>query len=107
MSRLRHLTALNESPRNEPSRLIATNAIVRIAKELTRSAFGLLGCRWLREIPMLKPKTHFEQVPLTMVRKIVFGQVRREIRAKKDDLTRRKKLEKDDLTAPEQSTERF
>jgi hypothetical protein len=62
---------------------------------------------WLKEIPMLKPKTHFEQVPLGMVRKIVFGQVRREIRAKEDELRRRKKLEKDDLAAPEQSAERF
>jgi len=56
---------------------------------------------------MLKPKTHFEQVPLTMVRKIVVVQVRREVRAKRDELRRRKKLEKEDLTAPEQSTERF
>lgn len=56
---------------------------------------------------MLKPKTHFEQVPLTMVRKIVVGQVRREIRAKQDELSRKKKLEKDHLAAQEQSTERF
>jgi hypothetical protein len=56
---------------------------------------------------MLKPKTYFEQVPLTMVRKIVVGQVRREIRAKEDQLRRKKKLEQADLAAPEQSTERF
>ena len=51
--------------------------------------------------------THFEQVPLTMVRKIVFGQVRREIRAKEDQLRRKRKLEKDHLAAQEQSAERF
>ena len=79
----------------------------RIPKELTRSAFGLLGCKWLRVVPMLKPKTHFDQVPLTIVRKIVVGQVRREIKVKQDELRRKKKLEQDDLAAPEQSTERF
>jgi hypothetical protein len=79
----------------------------RIPKELTRSAFGLLGCSWWKVIPMLKPKTHFEQVPLTTVRKIVVRQVRRESKAKQDQLRREKKLEKDHLAAQEQSTERF
>jgi hypothetical protein len=57
-------------------------------------------------IPMLKPKTHFEQVPLTIVTKVVLGQIRREKRAKQDELRRKKKLEQSDLAAPEQSTER-
>jgi hypothetical protein len=107
MSRLRHLTIRIAPRRSESTRFVPTNAIFRIPKELTRSAFGLLGCRWWKVIPMLKPKTHFEQVPLTMVRQIVVGQVRREIRAKEDQLRRKKKLEKEDLAAPEQSIERF
>jgi hypothetical protein len=42
----------------------------RISKELTRSASWLLGSNWWEEIPMLKAKTYFEQVPLEIVKKI-------------------------------------
>jgi hypothetical protein len=56
---------------------------------------------------MLKPTTYFEQVPLTTVRKIVVEQVRREIRAKEEQLRRKKKVENDQSAAREQWTERF
>jgi len=53
---------------------------------------------------MLKPRTHFEQVPLETVRKIVEEQIRREITTKQDQETRKKMLENDLLAAQEQST---
>jgi hypothetical protein len=71
MSRIRHLAARSESPRIEPSRIFATDAIFRIAKELTRIASGLLASRYSEAVQMAKPKTHFEQVPLEIVKKIV------------------------------------
>jgi (2Fe-2S) ferredoxin len=41
---------------------------------------GLIGFRWWKEVPMLKNRTHFEQVPLETVRKIVKEQLQREAR---------------------------
>jgi hypothetical protein len=47
----------------------------RFQKELTRMGNGLLGFKWEKrgnEMPKTKkPKTHFEQVPLEIVKKIV------------------------------------
>ena len=47
----------------------------RFQKELTRIGNGLLGFAWDKrgnEMPKTKkPKTHFEQVPLEIVKKIV------------------------------------
>jgi hypothetical protein len=39
---------------------------------------------------MLEPKTHFEQIPLEIVRKIVEGQIRRETAAEQDQETKSK-----------------
>jgi len=51
---------------------------------------------------MLKPKTHFEQVPLEIVRKIVEEQIRRETTTEKDQGTMQRTLE-DPFGAQEQS----
>jgi hypothetical protein len=56
---------------------------------------------------MLKPKTHFEQVPLTLVLKMLARQVRRELDASKDELIRKEKLARDHLAAQHSSTERY
>jgi hypothetical protein len=56
---------------------------------------------------MLKPKTHFEQVPLAVVWKMVAGQIRRELKANQDGLNRKEKLARDHLAAQENSTKRF
>jgi hypothetical protein len=56
---------------------------------------------------MLKPKTHFQQVPLTMVWKMVAGQIRRELKANQDELNRKEQLARDHLAAQENSTVRF
>jgi hypothetical protein len=42
---------------------------------------------------MFKPKTHFEQVPLEIVRKIVEEQIRRETATEQDQGTKRRTLE--------------
>ena len=42
---------------------------------------------------MFKPKTHFEQVPLEIVRKIVEEQIRRETAAEQDQGTNGRTLE--------------
>jgi hypothetical protein len=53
---------------------------------------------------MLQTKTHFEQIPLEIVRKIVEEQIRRETATEQDQRTKKKALEKDPLGAQEQST---
>jgi hypothetical protein len=52
---------------------------------------------------MLEPRTHFEQVPLQIVRKIVKEQMRREIAAGQTQKTKKKKLKEDLLRAKGQS----
>jgi hypothetical protein len=54
---------------------------------------------------MLKPKTHFEQVPLETVRRIVEKQIRRETTAEQDQGTMQRTLE-DLFGAQEQSMTR-
>jgi len=51
---------------------------------------------------MLKPKTHFDQVPLEIVRKIVEEQIRRETTTERDQGTIQRTLE-DLFGAQEQS----
>jgi hypothetical protein len=55
-------------------------------------------------IAMLKSKTHFKQVPLEAVRKIVEEQAAREIAIEHESVSAKKKLEKDFLTVQVQST---
>jgi hypothetical protein len=52
---------------------------------------------------VLEPKTHFEQVPLEIVRKIVEEQARRETATEQDQGTKKKTMEEDLLGAQEQS----
>jgi hypothetical protein len=44
---------------------------------------------------MLEPKTHFEQVPLEIVRKIVEEQIRQETATKQAQGTKKETLEED------------
>jgi hypothetical protein len=44
---------------------------------------------------MLQPKTHFEQVPLEIVRKIVEEQIQREAMTEQTQGTKKKTLEED------------
>jgi hypothetical protein len=55
---------------------------------------------------MLQPKTHFEQVPMEVVRKIVEEQIRREIETEQDQGIKKQTLEEDLLDAQEQSMKR-
>jgi hypothetical protein len=52
---------------------------------------------------MVKPDTHFEQIPLEMVKKIVEEQMQREIAAERTEGTEEKTLDEDLLRAQEQS----
>jgi len=51
---------------------------------------------------MLQPKTHFEQVPIEVVRKIVEEQIRGEITTEQDRGIKKKTLEEDLLETQEQ-----
>jgi hypothetical protein len=55
-----------------------TIATHRIFKDMTRTTSRLLAFRQIQGVTMLRLKTHFEQVPLETVRKIVAEQIRRE-----------------------------
>jgi len=55
---------------------------------------------------MLEPRTHFEQVPMEVVRKIVEEQLRRETATEQDQGIKKKTLEEDLLGAQEQSMAR-
>jgi hypothetical protein len=52
---------------------------------------------------MFQTKTHFEQIPLEIVRKIVEEQIRRETATEQDQRSKKKTLEEDLLGAQEQS----
>jgi hypothetical protein len=56
---------------------------------------------------MLKPRTHYEQIPLAAVRKIVEEQAARELTTEHDPVTGKKKLEQDLWAAQVQSTASF
>jgi hypothetical protein len=56
---------------------------------------------------MLEPKTHYEQVPLAMVSKMVEQQMRLKAAAEEDQETGEKTLEEDPLEALEQSGVRW
>jgi hypothetical protein len=53
---------------------------------------------------MFKTRTHFEQVPLETVRKIIEEQIRRETTTNEDQGTQKKTLEEGQLGAQEDST---
>ena len=78
--------------------------MVRIPKELTRSAFGLLGSKLGKEISMTKPKTHFEQVPLEIVQKIVEVAAPGKIRTKPERVSKEKELKKEEFVVREEAT---
>ena len=52
---------------------------------------------------MLEPRTHFEQIPLEIVRKIVEEQMQREIAAERTQGTKEKMLE-EDLWGPQEQS---
>ena len=56
---------------------------------------------------MLKSKTHFEQVPLEAVRKIVEEQAAREITIVPESVSAKKKLEKDSFGGPSSIDSKF
>jgi hypothetical protein len=60
---------------------------------LTRTTSDLFVSGLFEGVAMLQPKTHFEQVPLETVRKIVAEQILREIASQQDQETRAKSLQ--------------
>jgi hypothetical protein len=78
---------------------MAINPTLRFAKELTRIASRLLAFRCPEAIPMVKPKTHFEQVPLEIIKKIIEVEIPPEAIIKQDRSTSDKKPKKPLLPA--------
>jgi len=56
---------------------------------------------------MLKPKTHFEQVPLEVVLKIVEVAAPVEITTKPERVSKKKKLKKEEFVVREEATKTF
>ena len=52
--------------------------VIWLPKDMTRTASGLLLSARFEGVVMLKPTTHFDQVPLAIVRKIVEEQLLRD-----------------------------
>ena len=72
---------------------------------MTRTTSGLLASRRSEGVVMRKPKTHFEQLPLEIVRKIVEEQSRRETTTEQAQETKKKALGRELFMAQEQSIE--
>jgi hypothetical protein len=70
------------------------NPTRRFAKELTRIASRLLAFRCSEAFQMAKPKTHFEQVPLEIIKKIIEEEIPPEVIIKPDPATNNKKPKK-------------
>lgn len=63
---------------------------------MTRMTSGLLGSRELKgAIEMIKPKTHFEQVPLEIVRKLIEEETQQEETTALTQETKQKNGKKD------------
>jgi hypothetical protein len=88
------------------SRLVPTNAAVRFPKDMTRTTSSLLASRRCEGVPMVQPKTHFGQVSLDVVKKIVEEQIRRETAIEQDQGSNGKTMEEELLEAQEQSMAR-
>ena len=84
-------------------RLAAGKAIIRVPKELTRITSNLLASGWYEVIAMLKSKTHYEQVPLETVRKIIEEQNSPEITAAGNPIAEKKEIGKELSETREQS----
>ena len=89
------MSCIRHPLRSESARIIPSHAVVRFAKELTRIAYRLLACRKLRTILMVKPRTHFEQVPLEIVKKIAEEGMSPETVTEGHPGTSKNKMEKD------------
>jgi hypothetical protein len=75
-----------------------------MSKDMTRTTSGLLASWRTEGVAMLMSKTHFEQVPLELVRKIVEEQILREQAAEQARGTKQETQEKVLVEEQEQST---
>jgi predicted type IV restriction endonuclease len=89
------------------ARLGTTTAAARIPKDMTRITSGLLASRRFKGVPMLKSGTHYEQVPLAVVRKILEEQILSEPTIEPDQGTRKTKLEEDLIEEQQQTVAGF
>jgi hypothetical protein len=75
----------------------------RAREDLTRTTPGLLVFSLPEGVSMLEPKTHYEQVPLEIVRKIVEEQIQLEINLEQTQESKELLLEGDLLEEQDQS----
>jgi hypothetical protein len=85
----------------EASSTAPTNTIARIPKDITRMTFRLLAFTRRQGVLMLEQKTHYEQVLLEIVRKIVEEQILQEVTTEQAQETNTLKLEEDLVEAQE------
>jgi hypothetical protein len=76
---------------------ISTNT--RFAKDMTRNTSALLPSKRLKGVHVLRPKLHYQQVSLVVVRKILEEQIRQKLAKERDPGTSEKTLEEDFLAA--------
>ncbi len=88
-------------------RFASANSANRSAKDMTRMIFSMLASRWFQGVAVLQTKTHFEQVPIEIVRRIVEEQVRREESVKPNRDRTPRSFELEVWESPEQPVAKF
>jgi hypothetical protein len=87
-------------------RFASANPTSRSPKEMTRMIFSMLASRWFQGVAVLQTKTHFEQVPIAIVRRIVEEQIRREEALKANLDSTQKSFESDVWDVPDEPVAR-
>jgi hypothetical protein len=88
-------------------RSASANPTDRSPKDMTRMIFPMLASRWFQGVAVLQTKTHFEQVPIEIVKKIVEEQIHREEVVKPDRDSAEKSFELEVWEAPLQPVAQF
>jgi hypothetical protein len=98
-------------PRQAPAaklseRFDPANTASRIPKDMTRTNSSLLASRQLKGLFMLHSKTHYEQVSMEIVQKILEEQIQMEPAIEQDQEIRKKALDEDQIE-PQQTMTGF
>jgi hypothetical protein len=88
-------------------RFDTANTVSRIPKDVTRMNSSLLASRQLKGLSMFLSKTHYEQVSMEIVQKILEEQIQTEPAIEQDQEIRKKTLNEDPIGEPQQTVTGF
>jgi predicted type IV restriction endonuclease len=88
-------------------RFDTANTVSRIPKDMTRTNSSLLASGQLKGLFMLHSKTHYEQVPMEIVQKILKEQIPLEPAIEQDQEIKKKALDEDPIEEPQQTVTGF